>query len=296
MSDIKPESFYYLASPYSDTSESIRYDRFVKVTKIGYKLTQLGLNLFCPITQSHVLEDHGFDEFRAADGCLKLTHEEWMRVDYAFLSRAEGLIVVMLDGWKESKGVALEIEYAIQHKIGIYMLSPGSDLKTFVDYVMEPEPIPGKYRTTKEKNVNETITLGQVPIRGQALDTTYLFGPSDTTNVTLENDRIIPGVKDSSGKDALRFVPYAALQAIARVREHGNQKYKDPAKWYEFDAAKEQFIEAAQRHLAKYQDATLYKNRSVYDEESGLHHLDHAITTLALAIALRDKPSLRGDK
>lgn len=103
------------------------------------------------------------------------------------------------------------------------------------------------------------------------------------------SSKIIPGVKDATNKDDLSLVPYAAMAAIARVREFGNNKYKDPAKWYQFDEGLPKFVTAAQRHIAKHQDAVLYGNGSVIDDESGLAHLDHAICTLALAIALRDK-------
>lgn len=95
------------------------------------------------------------------------------------------------------------------------------------------------------------------------------------------------GIKDSVGKAPLSLIPYEALEAIARVREYGNQKYKSPSIWRGHPEKQGEFVEAAMRHIAKYNDAKLYGLRSTNDEESGIDHLDHAITSLALAIALR---------
>jgi hypothetical protein len=95
------------------------------------------------------------------------------------------------------------------------------------------------------------------------------------------------GIKDSAGKAPLSLVPYEALEAIARVREYGNKKYHSPSIWRGHPEKQVEFVEAAMRHIAKYNDAKLYGRRSTNDEESGIDHLDHAITSLALAIALR---------
>ncbi len=131
MSDIKPESYLYLASPYSHENMVVRNERARIINGIGFKLIRLGLNLFCPITQSHNLNKS------SGPNIPDLSHDECMRVDYAFLSRASGLIVVKLDGWNESKGVALEMDYAIQHKMPIYMLEEDDNLEEFAKSIKE---------------------------------------------------------------------------------------------------------------------------------------------------------------
>lgn len=133
MSKVVPEKYYYLASPYSHSDFKIQEQREVEVSKLGARLTKLGLNLYCPITQSHRLND-----FLFATNTDVLSHDECMRVDYAFLSRAKGLIVVMLDGWKESQGVGLEIDYAKEQNMPIYYLSPTGNLEDFVKAVKNP--------------------------------------------------------------------------------------------------------------------------------------------------------------
>lgn len=97
------------------------------------------------------------------------------------------------------------------------------------------------------------------------------------------------GVKDIEGKPRLDLIPYAALKAVASVREYGNKKYKDPGAWYNAGIGPDHFVAAALRHIGKYNDSVYYGNRSELDEESGLAHLDHALTSLAMAVALRDK-------
>src|ERR1035438_412186 len=96
--------YIYLASPYNHKSVRTRQKRIDAVTAFGFKLIQEGLNVFCPITQSSNLQKTSGD---------KLTHEEWMRVDIAFLSKAKLLVVFCLDGWMESVGVKEEIDYAV---------------------------------------------------------------------------------------------------------------------------------------------------------------------------------------
>jgi len=255
------KGYIYLASPYSTDDVVLRAKRAYLVSKVGYKLTEAGMNVFCPVTMSHNVQLSADEHNRV------LTHEEWMRVDYSFLQYAEGLYVLMLDGWDVSRGVKEEIEYAVEHNIPITYLNDDGSLNKPLNFAEQMNSeMYSKGDKLRKKDLTEKQTHGTV----------------------------IPGVKDTLGKSPLALIPYAALEAIARVREFGNRKYQDPSKWYQHDDMLPQFVEAAQRHLAKYQDAVMYGNRSVDDEESGLSHLDHAICTLALAIALRDKP--KGDK
>ena len=88
----------------------------------------------------------------------------------------------------------------------------------------------------------------------------------------------VMGFKDTIGKPKLRYIPYDALVAIANVREFGIAKYKDDLGWKEVPA--DDFAEASLRHIYKY-----FKGELV-DPESGLNHLDHALCSLALAVAV----------
>lgn len=82
--------------------------------------------------------------------------------------------------------------------------------------------------------------------------------------------------KDIKGKIKLRLVPRSSVEAIARARMFGVSKYGDEMSYLKTES--KEFLDASLRHIFKYLDGELY------DEESGLCHLDHAITSLALAI------------
>jgi len=62
-----------------------------------------GLLIFSPISHSHPI---------ALAGDLPLGFDYWEKYDRAMLERCSGLIVLMLDGWKESVGVQAEIRIA----------------------------------------------------------------------------------------------------------------------------------------------------------------------------------------
>jgi hypothetical protein len=48
-----------------------------------------------------------------------IDHEFWMKQDIPMLARAERLMVLMIDGWKQSRGVAEEIYFAINRRLPI---------------------------------------------------------------------------------------------------------------------------------------------------------------------------------
>lgn len=85
--------------------------------------------------------------------------------------------------------------------------------------------------------------------------------------------------KDTKGKVKLNLVPPYSYEAIARVREFGNNKYGSAWGWLN-SVSKEDLIEAAKRHLN-----CIAKGEEL-DSESKLSHLDHALTSLAMASEL----------
>lgn len=114
--------YIYLASPFNHPDEGVRIKRFDEATLFGFALTEAGLNVYCPITQSRTLQE-------VATHCRagitrQLAHEEWMRVDIAFLSKAKLLVVLCLDGWEVSKGVFEETEYAKANGIPMVCIQP----------------------------------------------------------------------------------------------------------------------------------------------------------------------------
>ena len=94
----------YLASPYSHSDANIREQRFLDVCRMTVTLMQQGHVVFAPIVHGHPLVGHG----------LPTDWPFWERFDREHLRRCDELVVLMLDGWRESVGVAAEIRIAAE--------------------------------------------------------------------------------------------------------------------------------------------------------------------------------------
>lgn len=80
--------------------------------------------------------------------------------------------------------------------------------------------------------------------------------------------------KADSGKPQLTLVPRQILYCIAKVREYGTLKYKDPNNWKRVEP--QRYRDAAFRHFLAYLD-----DPDGADEESGLPHLWHLACNIA---------------
>jgi hypothetical protein len=94
---------WYLASPYSHPDEEIKNKRAEQAAIAAAELTRARALVFSPIVHSHALH-------RIAG--LRGTWDFWQKIDLDYLNHSALLVVLMLPGWKESVGVAAEIEYA----------------------------------------------------------------------------------------------------------------------------------------------------------------------------------------
>ena len=99
-------SFWYLASPYSNVSPEVREDRFVKALNATAWALRAKRWVYSPIVHCHQLaRDHDFPT----------DAEFWRDYDFAMLDAAEGVYLLPLPGWKDSRGVKSEIIRAIEH-------------------------------------------------------------------------------------------------------------------------------------------------------------------------------------
>jgi len=105
---------YYLASPYSHDNPNMRKERYEAVNDTTIILLNQNVYAFSPITYNHPMERHS----------LPTNWEFWMPYDIAFLERCDMVIVLTLDGWKESVGVTAEIEKAVSLGIPVIYLNP----------------------------------------------------------------------------------------------------------------------------------------------------------------------------
>jgi len=88
------------------------------------------------------------------------------------------------------------------------------------------------------------------------------------------------GTKNDQGKLRLELVPVESINAIARAMTYGAKKYGD---WnWAKGIAHTRLFGAALRHMWAY-----FRGED-YDQESGNHHLDHALASLAMLRASID--------
>jgi hypothetical protein len=95
----------YLASPYSHPDAAVKEQRYVDVCRAAGVIMREGDTVFSPIAHSHPIEQH-FPDGWVGD------HEFWLRQDFAVLRHCSRLVVLKLDGWEKSFGVAKEVELA----------------------------------------------------------------------------------------------------------------------------------------------------------------------------------------
>ncbi len=91
--------FYYLATPYS------RYERgteaaFQDAIAAAVICIRAGIQVFSPIAHTHPIAVHGG---------LAGHFEMWASLDEAMIRASDGMIVVRMDGWDRSEGIAAEI-------------------------------------------------------------------------------------------------------------------------------------------------------------------------------------------
>lgn len=95
------KGYWYTATPYSRFAEGINAANR-EACRIAGILIADGINVFSPIAHSHAIAMHS--------GLDPLDLQMWIEGDKPMMGAAEGLIVVEMDGWRESVGVQHEIK------------------------------------------------------------------------------------------------------------------------------------------------------------------------------------------
>jgi len=95
----------YLASPYTKGSAESRMARFHAVTQVAARLIEQKNIVYSPITMTHPI-----DLVLATDN-ETLGSDFWVNFDESFMAHCTQIVVLTLPGWRESSGVAREIEY-----------------------------------------------------------------------------------------------------------------------------------------------------------------------------------------
>ena len=93
----------YLAAPYTHKNKSTVNARVKSINSHAARLMASGDNVFSPISHSHQI---------AMENDLPTTFEFWQEQNHSFTDWSDKVVVLALDGWEESRGVADEIKYA----------------------------------------------------------------------------------------------------------------------------------------------------------------------------------------
>lgn len=93
---------YYLASPYTHEDPAVVEERVHLACRAAVDLFRQGRFVFCPIIHCHMVARHG----------LPTDWEFWAEYARAMLARCDELLVLRLEGWEKSDGVAHEIALA----------------------------------------------------------------------------------------------------------------------------------------------------------------------------------------
>ena len=96
----------YLASPFTHDDPAIRQQRFESACRAAAALICRGKTVFSPIAHSFAICRYG----------VPLDWRFWQQHDQRYLEVCDEVVVLMLDGWRESVGVQAEI--AIARKLG----------------------------------------------------------------------------------------------------------------------------------------------------------------------------------
>jgi hypothetical protein len=95
----------YLASPYSHPDPEVRQARHDAACRCAARLMAGGQVVFSPIAHSHAIA-----AFLPPVLCMSWGF--WKSQDFPLLEKADTLLVLRLDGWEQSVGVAAEIARA----------------------------------------------------------------------------------------------------------------------------------------------------------------------------------------
>lgn len=99
--------FVYLASPYSHPEAFVREQRFHDACKKAAQYLSKGVAVFSPIAHSHPIADY----MAEAD---RMSFNLWMKADLPLLKNADELHILCIDGWRSSRGVTREVQFAEQ--------------------------------------------------------------------------------------------------------------------------------------------------------------------------------------
>ena len=116
---MKQKPKIYLAGPLLHEDLLIMEDRFVAMNKVTAIILceQDSIVPYSPISHTFYVANHCTVEV------------DWYEFSKQHLIDKDGMIIVMLDGWEESKGIQIEIEFCKKHGIPYMYSTPEKILR-----------------------------------------------------------------------------------------------------------------------------------------------------------------------
>lgn len=112
------DALVYLASPYTAPTAEERAARYHAALKAARCLEGEGWMVFSPIAYGHQF---------AVEFAAPFDWDSWARLDQRLIRACDLLVVLCIDGWDRSRGVAAEREYAESLGKPVWGLLPGPD-------------------------------------------------------------------------------------------------------------------------------------------------------------------------
>lgn len=106
----------YLAQPYTHADAFVRQARIAAARHITVDLMKSGFSVFSPIVHGTCIES-------LLPEASRTDHKFWMGQCLAILRHCQQMVVIPLTGWRESRGLAEELEFCRLAKIDVLFLS-----------------------------------------------------------------------------------------------------------------------------------------------------------------------------
>lgn len=111
----------YLACPYSHPDMAVRLERFEASAHAAAELIRRGMFVYSPITMTHPI-----DLVLAEEGG-SMGSDYWCDFDEAFMQICSEMVILTIDGWQDSRGIAREKKFFEASGKPVKYLQPVSD-------------------------------------------------------------------------------------------------------------------------------------------------------------------------
>lgn len=118
----------YLAQPYSHSDSKVREWRYQMALYVAHLLFKTKQPVFSPIIHWHVV---------AATYDLPKDADTWWQFNLSMLNRARKFYLLNIDGWKESRGVYRELDYAEKRGLPVFLCEiKAGELDAVLDIIL----------------------------------------------------------------------------------------------------------------------------------------------------------------